>query len=231
MVIRTIKNKKDLKKIIKYGLLLVISMMFFLGVCIYSVKSGGEEYIIDINNLPKEVEAIIVLGAGVKEDGSPSDILNDRLATSLEVKNKLKESKLLMTGDHGRKGYNEVRAMKNFALRNNVEEKDIFMDHAGFNTYDSIYRAKEIFNVKKAIVITNEYHLPRALYIARKMGIEAYGISSDKRNYLMMSVYKKREALAQVKAFIEVNILKREPKFLGEPIPIDGDGRQTEDEV
>lgn len=227
----TLKNKKIIKRTIKYTLAFILCGLVFICFSIYSVKHSGEKYITDMKNLPSDIEAIIVLGAGVKDDGTASDILIDRLETSLEVKNQLKESKFLMSGDHGREEYNEVRTMKNFALKNNVAEKEIFMDHAGFNTYDSMYRAKNIFNVKKAIVITNEYHLPRALYIANKMGIEAYGIKSDKRNYYFIEAYKKRERLAQIKAFIDVNILKRDPKFLGEPIPISGDGRQTEDDV
>ena len=121
--------------------------------------------------------------------------------------------------------------MKKYILQNDIDEKIIFMDHAGFSTYDTMYRAKEIFKVDKAIIVTNEYHLPRALYIARKLGIDAYGIKSDKRQYQLMDSYKKRELLAQLKDFVYVNILKPEPKFLGEVIPVSGsDGRVTEDE-
>ncbi|MDI9217623.1 SanA/YdcF family protein, partial [Clostridium tertium] len=127
--------------------------------------------------------------------------------------------------------YNEVGSMKKYILQNDIDEKIIFMDHAGFSTYDTMYRAKEIFKVDKAIIVTNEYHLPRALYIARKLGIDAYGINSDKRQYQLMDSYKKRELLAQLKDFVYVNILKPEPKFLGEAIPVSSsDGRVTEDE-
>lgn len=222
-------HKKRIRKIIKRVVVVILILVFIFGAMAYRVDSEGKKHISTIEKLPKDVDAIIVLGAGIKNDGSPSDILNDRLETAIEIRNYINESKLIMTGDHGKKNYNEVKTMKNFAVRNDVEEKDIFMDHAGFNTYDSMYRAKKIFGVKKAIIVTNEYHLPRALYIANKMGIEAYGVASDKRRYYFMDVYKKREILAQVKAFIEVNISRREPKFLGSPIPITGDGRQTED--
>ena len=121
--------------------------------------------------------------------------------------------------------------MKDYIMKDNIDEKIIFMDHAGFSTYDTIYRAKEIFKVNKAVIVTNEYHLPRALYIARKLGIEAYGVKSDLREYQLMSTYKKRETLAKLKDFMYVNILKPEPKFLGGDIPVNSsDGRVTEDE-
>ena len=123
--------------------------------------------------------------------------------------------------------------MKNYIIKNcDVEEKNIFLDHAGFSTYDSIYRAREIFKVENAIIITNKYHLPRALYIAEKMEINAIGISSDIRNYLFIEAYEKREKLAQFKDFMYVNILKPKPEFLGDSIPINSsDGRYTDDEI
>lgn len=120
--------------------------------------------------------------------------------------------------------------MKDYIKNYDIDEKLIFMDHAGFSTYDTMYRAKNIFKVDKAIIVTNEYHLPRALYIARKLGIEAYGVKSDKRNYFFMNSYKKREILAKIKDYIYINIIKPESKFLGESIPVDSsDGRITED--
>ena len=140
------------------------------------------------------------------------------------------EGKLLLSGDHGKEGYNEVGTMKDYILKNSdIKEKDIFLDHAGFSTYDSIYRAKDIFKVESAIIITNEYHLPRALYLAEKLGIDAYGYTSDKREYYYMDAYKKREKIAQLKDFLFVNVLKPEPKFLGDSIPVNtSDGRDTE---
>ena len=221
-----------IKMMIIFALVIAVSLVGALGI-MRSVQKKGEKNIVSVDKLPKDVDAIIVLGAGVKDDGEPSDILVDRLKTSIETCNSGVSGKLLLSGDHGRDGYNEVKAMKSFIKENmEIDDKNIFMDHAGFSTYDSIYRAKEIFKVDKAIIITNEYHLPRALYLAEKMGIEAYGLPSDIRNYLNIDSYRNREKAAQLKDFIYVNILKPDPEFLGEEIPVNSsDGRVTEDEI
>lgn len=196
------------------------------------VQKSGEKKIVSIEELPRKVDAIIVLGAGVKADGTPSDILVDRLKTSIDIHSAGIEGKILLSGDHGQEVYNEVKAMKKYVLDNmEIKEEDIFLDHAGFSTYESIYRAKEIFKVETAIIVTNEYHLPRALYLAEKMGIKAYGISSDKRNYLDAEAYQTRERVAQIKDFLYANILKPEPTYLGKSIPVNSeDGTNTDDE-
>ena len=207
---RNLKFKKWGRRIMSIFIILLMIFIISISITISTVNSY-KKYIYNIEDIPSENDAIIVLGAGVRGDGTPSDILADRLETSLEAF--------------------EVGSMKKYILQNDIDEKIIFMDHAGFSTYDTMYRAKEIFKVDKAIIVTNEYHLPRALYIARKLGIDAYGIKSDKRQYQLMDSYKKRELLAQLKDFVYVNILKPEPKFLGEVIPVSGsDGRVTEDE-
>ncbi|WP_195263901.1 MULTISPECIES: ElyC/SanA/YdcF family protein [unclassified Clostridium] len=214
------------------SIFIILLMILIISISItISTVNSYKKYIYNIEDIPSESDAIIVLGAGVRVDGTPSDILADRLETSLEVFEAGLANVFLLSGDHGREEYNEVGSMKKYILQNDIDEKLIFMDHAGFSTYDTMYRAKEIFKVDKAIIVTNEYHLPRALYIAKKLGIDAYGIKSDKRQYQLMDSYKKREVLAQLKDFIYVNILKPEPKFLGEAIPVSSsDGRVTEDE-
>lgn len=207
----------------------IIIFIVLISLPLRSVNSY-KRYICDIKDIPISDSTIIVLGAGVKDNGQPSDILIDRLETSLEVFNEGIGNNFILSGDHGREDYNEVGAMKNYIKEYNIDEKLIFMDHAGFSTYDTMYRAKNIFKVDKAIIVTNEYHLPRALYIARKLGIEAYGVKSDKRNYFFMDSYKKREILAKIKDYIYVNIIKPESKFLGDSIPVNSsDGRVTED--
>lgn len=217
------------------GLVIIFSIII-CGTSIYSIsvinkKSMGK--IVNDKNLPKDADAIIVLGAGVDDNGVASDILVDRLETALEVYKNSGSSKFLLSGDHGKIGYNEVGAMKDYIMdHENIKEENIFLDHAGFSTYETMYRAKEIFKVKKAIIVTNEYHLPRALYIADKMGIEAYGVNADKRNYIYIDNYKKRENLAKIKDFMYTNIIKPEPTFLGDAIPIStSDGRITDDEI
>lgn len=224
------KSKKWGKRTMSIFISLLIVSLIIVILAISNVNSY-KKYIYNIEDIPKGKDAIIVLGAGVKNDGTPSDILADRLETSIEVYNEGAAGALILSGDHGREEYNEVGAMKDYVLKNNIDESIVFMDHAGFSTYDTMYRAKEIFKVKSAVIVTNEYHLPRALYIARKLGIEAYGVKSDKRRYQLMDSYKKREALAKLKDFAYVNILKPEPKFLGESIPVStSDGRLTEED-
>ncbi|MDV4152352.1 ElyC/SanA/YdcF family protein [Clostridium sp. AL.422] len=227
---RKIKLKKWGKRVMGICISLLIIFVLTISITI-SIVNSYKKYIYNIDDIPSDNDAIIVLGAGVRSDGSPSDILADRLETSLEVFNAGLGNTFILSGDHGTVEYNEVRAMKDYIMNENIDEKIVFMDHAGFSTYDTMYRAKEIFKVDKAIIVTNEYHLPRALYIARKLGIEAYGVRSDLREYQLMDSYKKREILAQLKDFAYVNILKPEPKFLGEAIPVNSsDGRVTEDE-
>ncbi|MBE6052069.1 MAG: SanA protein [Clostridium sp.] len=226
-----------LKVLKKMFVFIAASIFIFTAGIIFmmdKVQSYGEEKIITSDKLPNDIDVILVLGAGIKDDGTPCDMLVDRLKTSIEVKNKLgSKVKFLLTGDHSKTDYNEVGAMKKFIQSNcNINDSDIFLDHAGFSTYESIYRAKEIFKVNKMIIVTNEYHLPRAIYIANNLGIEAYGVPSDIRNYWDIQTYENRERLAQVKDYILVNIIKPTPKFLGNEIPVDSsDGKSTDDEV
>ncbi len=227
---RNISLNKWGKKVMGIFISLIVIAILIISITI-SVVNSYKKYIYNIEDIPSGNDAIIVLGAGVRADGTPSDILADRLETSLKVFEAGLGNTFILSGDHGREEYNEVRAMKEYIMDGNVDEKLIFMDHAGFSTYDTMYRAKEIFKVDKAVIVTNEYHLPRALFIARKLGIEAYGVKSDIREYQLMDSYKKREILAQLKDFFYVTILKPEPKFLGESIPVNSsDGRVTEDE-
>jgi vancomycin permeability regulator SanA len=134
-----------------------------------------------------------------------------------------------MSGDHGREDYDEVDVMKSFAVEAGVPSEDVFMDHAGFSTYESMYRAKEIFQARKVIIITQEYHLYRAIYIAEQLGMEAYGVAADYRAYYDQTKRDIREILARVKDF-GTSLLKPKPTYLGKAIPIWGDGNLTNDE-
>lgn len=181
----------------------------------------------------EDVDCIIVLGCGLKSDGTPSHMLNDRLEVCLELYFSLSDrgrgTKLLMSGDHGTVEYDEVGAMKRFAVDGGVESSEIFMDHAGFSTYESIYRAKEIFGAEKIVIVTQEYHLYRALHIADALGVEAYGVSADLRSYAGQLKYSAREILARNKDFITA-IFKPEPTYLGDKISLEGSGDVTNDE-
>lgn len=221
---------RKLKKLIRIILLIIILGGIGIALIDSYVKKEGSKYIVKVEEVPK-AEVVLVLGAAVFRSGTVSPILSDRLDVALEIYDKNKIKKFLLTGDHGQVNYDEVNAMKKYIQRkdNNIKDKNIFLDHAGFSTYESIYRAKDIFKVKKVIIVTQRYHLMRAVYIARKMGIEAYGVAADKREYINMDKYRMREIAARCKDFIYVNIIKPKPKYLGKPIPITEDGRVTHD--
>lgn len=177
-----------------------------------------------------EGDAILVLGARVYPDGNVSLMLHDRLTTGQELYQAGKAPKIIVSGDHGQKEYDEVNAMKDFLKEQGVPAEDIFMDHAGFSTYESIYRARDIFLVKRVIIVTQKYHLMRALFIARSLGLEAYGVAADKHIYHQVMLKSElREIAARNKDFLTAKIFKPLPKYLGEVIPVTGDGRVTDD--
>lgn len=176
----------------------------------------------------QDVDCVVVLGCQVRSDGSPSHMLEDRLKRSIALYEAGAAPKLLMSGDHGTVTYDEVNAMKRYALEAGVPSEDVFMDHAGFSTYETVYRAKEIFGADKVIIVTQQYHLYRALYIAQALGIEAYGVAADYRQYSGQFARDLREVLARVKDF-GMSIIKPEPTYLGKAIPISGNGELTHD--
>jgi SanA protein len=174
-------------------------------------------------------EAVIVPGAYVFPDGRVSEMLADRLDAGYMLYRAGKARKIIVSGDHGRTTYDEVNSMRKYLQAKGVPREDIFMDHAGFDTYDSIYRARDVFQVKKAIIVTQRYHLLRAVYIARMLGIEAHGVTSDAHNYPRMMYYNLREIAARVKAFLQAGVMHPDPKYLGKAIPISGSGVLTDD--
>lgn len=193
------------------------------------VRNTGSEYILSESAAPK-ADAVLILGAYVTPKGYVSTMLNDRLTVGMELYKQGKAEKLLVSGDHGRKNYDEVNAMKKYLLDRGAENEDVFMDHAGFSTYESLYRARDIFQVKKVIIVTQQYHLMRAVFIARQLGLEAYGVAADRQDYgIVMQKYELREFAAREKDFLYAKILKPKPKFLGETIPVWSDGRLTND--
>lgn len=222
--------KKLLKTlIITTAVIMTAVLVYALGVNFY-VKNTTKSQIIfpdEASNLA-DVGCIIVLGCKVNSNGMPSHMLEDRILQGVELYELGASPKIIMSGDHGTKGYDEVNAMKQYAIEKGVPSEDIFMDHAGFSTYESIYRAKEIFGVEKIIVVTQEYHLYRALYIANALGVEAYGVASNPREYAWQLRRDIREVLARNKDFL-TSIFKPEPTYLGDPISVYGDGNITND--
>ena len=155
-------------------------------------------------------------------------MLEDRLLEAISLYENNTSSKIIMSGDHGREEYDEVNTMKNFAIEKGVPSENIFMDHAGFSSYESIYRAKEIFEAKKVVIVTQEYHLYRSLYVANRLGVEAYGVASNPRIYGGEAYRELREILARNKDFVKC-IFKPKPTYLGDTIPVNGNGDVTND--
>jgi len=177
---------------------------------------------------PGNYDCILVLGARVWPDGVPSHMLEDRCRAGAELQLAGAAPVIIMSGDHGQWEYDEVSVMKQEAVNRGVSSSDVFMDHAGFSTYDSMYRAREIFQAKKVLIVTQEYHLYRALYIARKLGLDAQGVGSNYRTYITQPKNDLREYAARVKDFF-MCIIQPKPKYLGEPIPLNLDGNVTND--
>lgn len=151
-----------------------------------------------------QTENILVLGAGVKPDGTPSDLLEDRLLTAVAAREAGCSDTLLLSGDHRTDDYNEVGAMERYVMAQGVAQEEILLDHAGLSTYESMSRAKQEFNTQSTLVVTQRYHLYRAIYLGRKMGMETYGVSANRRTYVAQSWYDLREAAARVKDFFKV---------------------------
>ena len=221
-----------MKKLIKLGICLIVCIILFIIIALLInryVKTSTQAQILTENDYTKleNIDCIVVLGAGIWGD-KPSPMLEDRLLEAIKLYNNKLSHKIIMSGDHGRKEYDEVNIMKKFAIEKGIPSEDIFMDHAGFSTYESLYRAKEVFEAKKVVIVTQKYHLYRALYIANQLGIEAYGVNSDPRRYVGETYRELREILARNKDFFSC-IFKLKPKYLGEAIPVSGSGDLTND--
>lgn len=147
------------------------------------------------------VDCVLVLGCGVHPDGCPSDMLADRIAQGVALYENGTSPKLLMSGDHGRADYDEVNAMREMAVQAGLPADDVFMDHAGFSTYESMYRARDVFGAKRIVIVSQKYHLYRALYVAERLGLDAYGVSADLRPYAGQEARELREVLARNKDF------------------------------
>jgi SanA protein len=192
------------------------------------VLLGGRGYTSDAAAAPR-AQAALVLGAQVKPDGSPSAMLADRLTAAEELYRAGRVDKLLLSGDHGRATYDEVGTMRRILLARGIPAHDLFTDHAGFDTWDSAQRARRVFGVDSVVVVTQRFHMARALYDARHAGLEATGYVADKRSYgRVLAKLRIREAAARVKTLGDV-VTGADPHFLGPPVPITGDGRTSWD--
>lgn len=221
--------KRILKKSVRIVVLGIIAAICFTVIIYNHTDEIGKQLTVTMEET-KEADCIIVLGAGIV-GGRPSISLANRLDKAIEVYNLGHTKKILVSGDHGESSYDEVNVMRNYLLEKGIPKEDIFMDHAGFSTYDSMYRARSVFKVSKAIVVTQALHLRRALYIGDKMGIDVVGVEAVNSTLKSTAFQSIREYPARVKAFLQCEILHSKPKYLGDVIPITGSGTVTEDNL
>lgn len=217
---------KILKGILIPVVVLVIITIFAVFACDIYISVAPEKNITSAKGV-SDADCIIVLGAAVNPDGSLSHALRSRLETALVLYDDGAASKILVSGDNGQKNYNEVEAMKKYLLGRGIPEENIFMDHAGFDTYSSIYRAKEVFCVQKPVIVSQHEHLLRAVYFADRLGLDAKGVACTDYIGGEATYQRIREYGARFKAIIVCDMLHMKPKYLGEKIPITGDGRAT----
>jgi vancomycin permeability regulator SanA len=207
---------------------LLIGLVLLMGINMY-VRISTARRIFEPDSIPeKSYDAAVVLGCGVYNNSQPSLLLRERLDAAINLYESGLAPKLIMSGDHGQKNYDEVNVMKKYAIDHGVPSEDIFMDHAGFSTYETIYRAREIFNVESMIIVTQQYHLYRALYLADAFDIQAYGARADKQVIQGQTARDFREILARNKDFV-YSLLKPKPTFLGDPVSLDESGDLTND--
>ena len=216
--------KKFLRKLIIIFGLFLISVTPILLINNHIDKKGNN--ICNLETTKKQ--AALVLGAKVWDNGEMSHIFIDRVQTAINLYKDKKVKKILVSGDHGQTDYDEVNAAKKYLLEKNIKKEDIFLDHAGFDTYDSLYRARDVFMAESLIVVTQNFHLPRALYIANGLGIDACGASADLRRYIGEDSRNRREIFAKIKAWLNISF-NSSPKYLGEELPLFGDGTKTWD--
>ena len=213
-----------MKKMIKL-LIIIILLCILINLYIFLVIKNKINYIDKINE--ENVDCILVLGAGIRNNG-PSPMLEDRLLTAIELYKNGVAPKILVSGDHENYNYDEVNVMKNYLKDNGIPSSDIFMDHAGLSTYDSIYRTKKIFKANKVVIVTQKYHLYRSLYIAKSLNLKAIGVSATKREYVNQRKRDIREVAARIKDFFKC-IVRPDPTYMGEVISIKGNGDKTND--
>jgi SanA protein len=216
-------------KKISFRKILVLFFILFLFItllpaAIAYASAVGIRY--PLGTAPKGKTAI-VFGAGLYRDGSPSAVLRDRVQTAAELYKAGKVEKILMSGDNSTLNYNEPGAMQKYAIQLGIPEEAIVLDYAGRRTYDTCYRAKSIFEISDATLVTQDYHLPRAIFICKVLGIKTIGVSADRRSYRLGTYiyWRLREIPATFTAFLDVYLRKPQP-ILGQPEPIyplDGD--------
>lgn len=211
---------KLIKKLFLFGFICFLLIIIWIKLINTTVQNKTKSIIYtDINNIDKKTSAIMILGAWVKTWGIITPIYKERINKAIQVYNSWKSDKILVSADNSREEYDEVLPVRDYLVNNGVNANDIFLDFAGFDTYDSLYRARDIFEVNSLFIISQWFHLPRAVWIGNKLGVESYGIEADS-NVIRSDWYTFREKIANIKAWLNI-LFRVEPKFLGEKVPID----------
>lgn len=209
-----------LKKIIIWlWIFSLFVLLSILAINLYVLSFSKTNYYTSIDELEQKYVGI-VLWAAVYNNSTPSWILKDRLQVAYDAYEAWKIKKILVSGDNSQMSYNEPEVMKNYLIELWVKKDDIYLDYAGFETYDSVYRAKDVFLTNELVIFTQDFHLKRAMYISKKLWIDTFGVETNLQKYLREDYYDFREIFARIKAFIYVEILKPKPKYLGDPIEI-----------
>ena len=211
-----------MKRLFRYGvvalaagilLILAVNLLIYIQTKNYIYQSAADT---------PSAEAVLIPGAAIYSDGTLSSIFRDRVDAAIKLYEAGKVSKILVSGDNSTDSHNEVNPVRVYLLSKGIPDEDIFLDHAGFDTYSSMYRARDIFGVTSIIISTQSFHLPRAIFIARSLGVNASGLNADKGSIPINNNI--REVFADEKAVLDL-LINRKPKYLGNTIPIEGDGR------
>ena len=227
----TNKTRKVLHKLFIAAIIAVVIGIIYIVVAnlIVTCSTSSRMHEAEYYQTKNDYDAIIVLGCGIYDNSIPTPLMSDRLDAAIILYNNGVAPKILMSGDHREDDYNEVAVMREYAMAHGVPSEDIFMDHAGLSTYETMYRAKNVFGINKAIVVTQEYHLYRSLYLASAMGIDADGAIAVGHTFQSQWLWNSREILARSKDLL-FGIFKPDTPIGGEPIDITGNGEVTLDE-
>lgn len=207
------------KIILSFFVLWILGIFTFFGINNYVVSFADNEIRYGIENI-EETRVGLVFWARVYSNGIPSPILRDRLDTAIKAYEEKKIERIIVSWDNATQYYDEPTNMKIYLTDLWIPEEHIYIDYAGFDTFDSIYRAEYIFGVTDIVLFTQDYHLKRAIYIAERLWLKAQGMSTDLQDYRDIDYFERREMFSRIKAFLEIEILKSKPKFLGEAIEI-----------
>jgi vancomycin permeability regulator SanA len=207
-------------KVLRILLIIACVCFFILGISRITIILSTQAKIVEADIAPAKPVAIVP-GAGLNPDGTPSAPLRDRVEAAAELYFAGKAQKILMSGDNRFINYNEPESMRQYALTLGVPDEDIVLDYAGRSTYDTCYRAKAIFGVEEALIVTQAYHLPRAVYLCDHLGVKITGVPVEQSRYVRSRYlfWNFREAFASLAAVWDIHIAKPLP-VLGEPEPI-----------